>query len=184
MYTIAPVHLLYEHISSLTLSLLMSYIYGAAANASKWQMGFNSAFKGLNSLTQCTHTWNYWHIYFGEMVCDREKLSPVLDSAPQKSITLVKIFKKVFNNCKNAGLHNFSTLILKKNLSYITWSQKKFIFAASRYIYNTKITYDDKHNNKFRCSLPSNTSDMKRKKTLLLLAYARKYITVFSTSVN
>jgi hypothetical protein len=24
------------------------YIYGAAANASKWQMGFNSAFKGLN----------------------------------------------------------------------------------------------------------------------------------------
>jgi hypothetical protein len=25
----------------------MSYIYGAAANASKWQMGFNSAFKGL-----------------------------------------------------------------------------------------------------------------------------------------
>jgi hypothetical protein len=27
----------------------MSYIYGAAANASKWQMGFNSAFKGLLS---------------------------------------------------------------------------------------------------------------------------------------
>jgi hypothetical protein len=26
----------------------MLYIYGAAANASKWQMGFNSAFKGLN----------------------------------------------------------------------------------------------------------------------------------------
>jgi hypothetical protein len=25
----------------------MSYIYGAAANASKWQVGFNSAFKGL-----------------------------------------------------------------------------------------------------------------------------------------
>jgi hypothetical protein len=25
----------------------MSYIYGAAANAIKWQMGFNSAFKGL-----------------------------------------------------------------------------------------------------------------------------------------
>jgi hypothetical protein len=25
------------------------YIYGAAANASKWQMGFNLAFKGLNS---------------------------------------------------------------------------------------------------------------------------------------
>jgi hypothetical protein len=40
----------YEKIrSGLTLSLLMSYIYGAAANASKWQMGFNSAFKGLNA---------------------------------------------------------------------------------------------------------------------------------------
>jgi hypothetical protein len=26
----------------------MSYIYGAAANANKWQMGFNLAFKGLN----------------------------------------------------------------------------------------------------------------------------------------
>jgi hypothetical protein len=31
----------------LTLRVLMSYIYGAAANASKWQMGFNSVFKGL-----------------------------------------------------------------------------------------------------------------------------------------
>jgi hypothetical protein len=40
---------------------------------------------------------------FGEVVCDREKLSSVLDSAPQKSINLAKIFKKVFN-CKNVGL--------------------------------------------------------------------------------
>jgi hypothetical protein len=40
----------------------------------------------------------------GEMVRDREKLSSVLDSAPQKSIILAKIFKKDFNNCKNAGL--------------------------------------------------------------------------------
>jgi hypothetical protein len=30
------------------------YIYGAAANASKWQMGFNSAFKGLmKDITSC-----------------------------------------------------------------------------------------------------------------------------------
>jgi hypothetical protein len=36
----------------LTLSLLMScvYIYGAAANASKWQMGFNSAFRRLRQI--------------------------------------------------------------------------------------------------------------------------------------
>jgi hypothetical protein len=27
----------------------MPYIYGAAANAIKWQMGFNSPFKGLIS---------------------------------------------------------------------------------------------------------------------------------------
>jgi hypothetical protein len=33
---------------------------------------------------------------FREMVCDREKLSSVLDSAPQKSTNLAKIFKKSF----------------------------------------------------------------------------------------
>jgi hypothetical protein len=38
------------------------------------------------------------------MVHCRERLSSVLDSAPQKSINLAKIFKNVFNNCKNAGL--------------------------------------------------------------------------------
>jgi hypothetical protein len=38
------------------------------------------------------------------MVRDREKTSSVLDSAPQKSMNLAKIFKKLFNNCKNAGL--------------------------------------------------------------------------------
>jgi hypothetical protein len=43
---------------------------------------------------------------FGEMVFDREKFSSVLNSAHQKSIKLAKIFKKVFNNCKNAGLCN------------------------------------------------------------------------------
>jgi hypothetical protein len=40
------------------------------------------------------------------MVRDGEKLSSVLDSAPQKSISLVKIFKKFFKNSKNAGLCN------------------------------------------------------------------------------
>jgi hypothetical protein len=40
------------------------------------------------------------------MLRDRENLSSVLDSAPQKSISLAKIFKNVFNNCKNAGLCN------------------------------------------------------------------------------
>jgi hypothetical protein len=33
----------------------MLYIYGAAANASKWQMGFNSAFKGLIASTCFEH---------------------------------------------------------------------------------------------------------------------------------
>jgi hypothetical protein len=40
------------------------------------------------------------------MVRDREKLSSVLDSGPQKSVNLAKIFKNIFNNCKNAGLCN------------------------------------------------------------------------------
>jgi hypothetical protein len=30
----------------------MSYIYGAPNNAIKWQMGFNSAFKVLNTVGQ------------------------------------------------------------------------------------------------------------------------------------
>jgi hypothetical protein len=34
------------------------------------------------------------------MVRDREKLSPVLDSKPQKSISLPELFKNVFNNLK------------------------------------------------------------------------------------
>jgi hypothetical protein len=42
------------------------------------------------------------------MVRDEEKLSSVLDSAPQKPINLAKSFEKVFNNCKNAGLCNLS----------------------------------------------------------------------------
>ena len=34
---------------SLTLSLLTTTIVAPPSNASKWQMGFNSAFKGLNN---------------------------------------------------------------------------------------------------------------------------------------
>jgi hypothetical protein len=37
-----------KNIKEFTLSLLMSYIYGAPNNVSKWPMGFNSTFKGLN----------------------------------------------------------------------------------------------------------------------------------------
>jgi hypothetical protein len=36
----------YKHL--LTLNLLTSTIVAPPSNASKWQMGFNSAFKGLN----------------------------------------------------------------------------------------------------------------------------------------
>ena len=35
---------------SLTLNLLTTTIVAPPSNASKWQMGFNSAFKGLNQL--------------------------------------------------------------------------------------------------------------------------------------
>jgi hypothetical protein len=45
---------------------------------------------------------------FGEIVRDREKLSSSLDSEPPKAINLSKIFKNVFNNCKNAGLYVLS----------------------------------------------------------------------------
>jgi len=37
------------HINPLTLNLLMTTIVAPPSNVSKWQMGFNSAFKGLNA---------------------------------------------------------------------------------------------------------------------------------------
>jgi hypothetical protein len=55
------------------------------------------------------------------MVRDREKLSSVLDSAPQKSISLAKSFKKVFNNCKNAGLCYLGSIV------HVTALRKKFV---------------------------------------------------------
>jgi hypothetical protein len=44
------------------------------------------------------------------MVRDEEKLSSGLDSAPQKSVNLAKHFKKVFDNCKKAGLSNIRSM--------------------------------------------------------------------------
>jgi hypothetical protein len=46
------------------------------------------------------------------MVRDIEKCTSNLDSAPQKFINLAKIFKNVFNNCKNAGLCIYSFVLL------------------------------------------------------------------------
>jgi hypothetical protein len=44
----------------LTLNLLTTTIVAPPSNASKWQMGFNSAFKGLNinQVTLSLHTAN------------------------------------------------------------------------------------------------------------------------------
>ena len=44
------------HQPTLTLNLLTTTIIAPPSNASKWQMGFNSAFKGImhNALNQCT----------------------------------------------------------------------------------------------------------------------------------
>jgi len=39
----------YKVISMLTLNLLKTTIVAPPSNASKWQMGFNSMFKGLNT---------------------------------------------------------------------------------------------------------------------------------------
>jgi hypothetical protein len=43
---------LIDHPSTLTLILLTWRIWGASNNASRWQMGFNSAFTGLNIVHQ------------------------------------------------------------------------------------------------------------------------------------
>jgi hypothetical protein len=51
----------------LTLNLLMSTIVAPPSNASKWQMGFNSAFKGLISMCSWQmpiHWCRIWMIYY------------------------------------------------------------------------------------------------------------------------
>jgi hypothetical protein len=46
----------------LTLTLLTSTKWWAPASASKWQMGFNSAFKGLRRLNVVSATQLFYHI--------------------------------------------------------------------------------------------------------------------------
>ena len=47
--------------TELTLNLLTTTIVAPPSNASKWQMGFNSAFKGLNHLNSTRFTTIYNH---------------------------------------------------------------------------------------------------------------------------
>jgi hypothetical protein len=55
------------------------------------------------------------------MVLDRKNLSSVLVSATQKSTSFAKIFKSVFNRCKNTGLCILWTSNYKGiNAQYIT----------------------------------------------------------------
>ena len=51
----------------LTLILLTRRIWWAPYNASKWQMGFNSAFKGLKSMRITTFTY-FWVFRVGEKI--------------------------------------------------------------------------------------------------------------------
>ena len=50
---------------SLTLNLLMTTIVAPPSNANKWQMGFNSAFKGLSFIhtNSCTFSYNYVSVF-------------------------------------------------------------------------------------------------------------------------
>jgi len=45
----------------LTLKLLMTTIVAPPSNGSKWQMGFNSAFKGLNWFSALKNGWSSFH---------------------------------------------------------------------------------------------------------------------------
>jgi hypothetical protein len=58
------------------------------------------------------------------MVCDREKMSSVLDSASHKSKNLARIFKKVFNICKNAGQCNRSHLKIFTPITAIFYNSR------------------------------------------------------------
>ena len=58
------VKLLVENLHAvLTLILLRSTIWRAPTNASKWRMGFNSAFKGLKD-----HVLGTWYALLGQKV--------------------------------------------------------------------------------------------------------------------
>jgi F0F1-type ATP synthase delta subunit len=72
-------------------------------------------FEHTSSLNSLHIPESIYNADFGEMVRDREKLSSSLDSAAQKSTDLNKIFKKIFNNFKNAGQCYF--MMLQKLLS-------------------------------------------------------------------
>ena len=52
---------------TLTLNLLTTTIVAPPSNASKWQMGFNSAFKGLKefSLVVCDKQLTFAHFFLG-----------------------------------------------------------------------------------------------------------------------
>jgi hypothetical protein len=52
----------------LTLNLLTTTIVAPPSNASKWQMGFNSAFKGLKHLKTLQHVSTIIQIIFREVV--------------------------------------------------------------------------------------------------------------------
>jgi len=56
--------------SYLTLNLLTTTIVAPPSNGSKWQMGFNSAFKGLSGFIPASYwilrsaSWKMWISYF------------------------------------------------------------------------------------------------------------------------
>ena len=62
----------YTVIIVLNLNLLTTTIFAPPSNASKWQMGFNSAFKGLNS-----YRFARWHSVVGR--CNEHELCSLRD---------------------------------------------------------------------------------------------------------
>jgi hypothetical protein len=62
-------------VSLLTLTLLTSTIVAPPSNASKWQMGFNSAFKGLIGLNIGALTPCRWRSFFG--ICRGKKTTSI-----------------------------------------------------------------------------------------------------------
>ena len=80
-----------EILRALTLILLMWRIWWACNNASKWQMGFNLAFKGLNNMSMV-----------GGIFCDLEK---AFDSRSHEILSKVTYYgitgkaKLLFESC-------------------------------------------------------------------------------------
>ena len=110
----------------LTLNLLTTTIVAPPSNASKWQIGFNSVFKGLNRMTCTCNLCSYvyktkkfvlltnnlfyssviWISAFGETV-NKQAHELIYEACPESNDTKVLNMYNIFNLQNVLPVHNF-----------------------------------------------------------------------------